>query len=195
MPTWAISALSRVDFEIFAELLDDRADGLVDAALELHRVGAGRDELGALAEDRLGEHGGGRGAVAGDVGGLRGDLLHHLAPMFSKLSSSSISLATVTPSLVTVGEPQLFSISDVAAARAERDLHGVGQRVDALEHALAGVLVVADLLGAMGGSSLLEHGEDVVLAHDQVLLAVDLDLGAGVLAEQHAVALLHVERA
>jgi hypothetical protein len=33
------------------------------------------------------------------------------APMFSNLSSSSISLATVTPSLVTVGEPQLFSIT------------------------------------------------------------------------------------
>ncbi len=32
------------------------------------------------------------------------------APMFSNLSSSSISLATVTPSLVTVGAPQLFSI-------------------------------------------------------------------------------------
>ncbi len=33
------------------------------------------------------------------------------APMFSNLSSSSISLATVTPSLVTVGEPKLFSMS------------------------------------------------------------------------------------
>jgi hypothetical protein len=32
------------------------------------------------------------------------------APMFSNLSSSSISLATVTPSLVTVGEPKLFSM-------------------------------------------------------------------------------------
>ena len=32
------------------------------------------------------------------------------APMFSKLSSSSISLATVTPSLVIVGEPKLFSM-------------------------------------------------------------------------------------
>ena len=31
------------------------------------------------------------------------------APMFSNLSSSSISLATVTPSLVTVGAPQDFS--------------------------------------------------------------------------------------
>ena len=32
------------------------------------------------------------------------------APMFSYLSSSSISFATVTPSFVTVGEPQLFSM-------------------------------------------------------------------------------------
>ena len=31
------------------------------------------------------------------------------APMFSNLSSSSISLATDTPSLVTVGAPKLFS--------------------------------------------------------------------------------------
>jgi hypothetical protein len=31
------------------------------------------------------------------------------APMFSNLSSSSISLATVTPSLVTRGAPKLFS--------------------------------------------------------------------------------------
>ena len=36
--------------------------------------------------------------------------------------------------------------------------------------------------------------EDVVLAHDDVLFAVDLDLGAGVLAEQDAVARLDVER-
>ena len=33
------------------------------------------------------------------------------APMFSNLSSSSISLATVTPSLVMVGEPNFFSIT------------------------------------------------------------------------------------
>jgi hypothetical protein len=36
--------------------------------------------------------------------------------------------------------------------------------------------------------------EDVVLANDQVLVSLDVDLGAGVLAEQHPVALLDVER-
>ena len=33
------------------------------------------------------------------------------APMFSNLSSSSISLATVTPSLVTFGAPKDFSMT------------------------------------------------------------------------------------
>ncbi len=33
------------------------------------------------------------------------------APMFSNLFSSSISFATVTPSLVMVGEPKLFSMT------------------------------------------------------------------------------------
>jgi hypothetical protein len=33
------------------------------------------------------------------------------APMFSSLPKSSISLATVTPSFVTTGDPQLFSMT------------------------------------------------------------------------------------
>src|SRR3954470_13608419 len=41
--------------------------------------------------------------------------------------------------------------------------------------------------------SAFEHAEDVVLAHDEELLAVDLHLGARVLAEEDAVALLDVE--
>ena len=39
----------------------------------------------------------------------------------------------------------------------------------------------------------LEHAHDVGLLHDEELLAVDLDLGAGPLAEQHAVACLEVD--
>src|SRR5712671_3852410 len=40
----------------------------------------------------------------------------------------------------------------------------------------------------------LEHPHDVALLHDQELDAVDLDLGAGPLAEQHAVAGAYVDR-
>jgi len=76
-------------------------------ALQLHRVGAGHDVPGALAIDRLGQHGGRRRAVAGGVGGLARHLADHLCAMFSSGFRSSISLATVTPSLVIVGEPNL----------------------------------------------------------------------------------------
>src|ERR1700735_2371283 len=39
----------------------------------------------------------------------------------------------------------------------------------------------------------LEHAQDVAFLHDQQVLAIELDLGAGPLAEQDAVTLLHVE--
>src|SRR4028118_1382912 len=39
-----------------------------------------------------------------------------------------------------------------------------------------------------------DHGEDLVLAQDHEILVVDLDLAAGVLADQDAVALLDVHR-
>src|ERR671930_1180955 len=60
--------------------LDRDLDRLLDAALEAHRVGAGGDVAQALADQRLGQHGGGGGAVTGDVVGLLGDLLDELGP-------------------------------------------------------------------------------------------------------------------
>jgi hypothetical protein len=45
--------------------------------------------------------------------------------------------------------------------------------------------------GACSGS---EDAEDVFLLHDEILLTVELDLAAGVLAEEHAVPCLDVER-
>ena len=40
-----------------------------------------------------------------------------------------------------------------------------------------------------------EDAEDVLLLHDEVLLAVQLDLAAGILAEEDSIALLDRERA
>jgi hypothetical protein len=61
------------------------------------------------------------------------------APMFSNLSSSSISLATVTPSLVMRGAPNDLSMTTLRPFGPERHLDGVGEDVDAAQHALAGV--------------------------------------------------------
>ena len=60
------------------DVLDDRTDRNVDAALQIHRVHAGGDQLEAFLHDRGGEHRGGGGAVAGKIVGLGGDLAHHL---------------------------------------------------------------------------------------------------------------------
>src|SRR5579884_1844992 len=43
------------------------------------------------------------------------------------------------------------------------------------------------------GLSLVKNTQDVVLLHDQILGSVDLHLAAGPLAEQHAVADVHVD--
>src|SRR5450432_1037441 len=114
--------------------------------------------------------------------------------MFSNLFSSSISLATVTPSLVTVGAPHDFSITT---------LRPRGPRVTLTALASVSTPVMTRVrafsskimsLAAMFPSPLrFDDAEDFVLAHDDVFHAVDLDLGAGVLPKQDPVARLDVE--
>ena len=87
------------------QFLDERGDGLVDAALQIHRVHAGGDRPAALTHDRLRQHDRSRGAVARDIVGLGRDLAYHLHAHVLELVGSSISLATVTPSLVMRGAP------------------------------------------------------------------------------------------
>src|SRR5882757_3387641 len=110
------------------------------------------------------------------------------APMLAILSSSSISLATVTPSLVTVGEPQLFSMTTLrprgprvtltVLARTSRPWPML-RRADAENRiSLAAILRSPVLACSVCGKGSLDHGEDVILAQDQMLGAVDLDLVA-----------------
>src|SRR5919202_1279927 len=137
------------------------------------------------------------------------------APMFSNLSESSISLATVTPSLVIRGAPKLFSsttlrpfgpsVTFTALARISTPRSILArasvENLTSLAAIRKGLLAVLARppawsgggLGGLGGT-LVEDAHDVRLLHDQQLVAVDLDLGAGPLAEQDAVAGLDVER-
>src|SRR5260221_12967290 len=46
----------------------------------------------------------------------------------------------------------------------------------------------------LGGGATLDHAHDVGFLHDDEVLAIELDLGARPLAEEHAVAGLDVER-
>ena len=74
---------------------------------QTQRVGAGRNVAQTLAHERLGQHGGGGGAVAGDVVSLLGDFLDELGTDLLVGVLSSISLAMETPSLVIRGAPLL----------------------------------------------------------------------------------------
>ena len=120
-------------------MLDDGFDREVDAALEVHRVHAGGNRLGAFLHDRLGEHGGGGGAVAGDVGGLRGDFAHHLRAHVLELVLELDLLGDGHAVLGDARSAERLVEHDVAALRAERNPHRIGENVDAAQHAVARV--------------------------------------------------------
>jgi hypothetical protein len=107
--TRAIWSLPEISLDCDLMFSTTCVDGLLDAALERQRVGAGGDVLQALADDRLGEHGRGRGAVAGDVVGRRGDLADELRALVLEDVLDLDLTAMVTPSLVIVGAPNFLS--------------------------------------------------------------------------------------
>src|SRR5436309_2001263 len=117
------------------------------------------------------------------------------APMFSNLSSSSTSFATVTPSLVTFGAPKDFS-STTLRPRGPSVTVTASARMFTPRRIFsrASWLNFTSFAAMSSPSSAFDHAEDVLLAHDEVLFAVDLDLGSGVLPEQVRVPRLDVER-
>src|SRR4051812_29795133 len=143
-----------------ADVIDDLVDGLLDAALERERVGAGGHVLEALADDRLGEHGRRGGAVARDVVGRRGDLAHELGAL---VLEDVLDLDLTSDGHAVVGDgrsAELLVEHDVAAARAERDLDGVRDGVDTLLERLAGLDVVLQFLVSHMRVSLTVRGSD-----------------------------------
>ena len=121
------------------DVLDDQGDGLVDAALQVHRVHAGGHRLHAFAHDGLGQNRGGRGAVAGDVVRLGRDFAQHLCAHVLELVGQFDFLGDGNAVLRGARGAEGFLDHDIAAFRAQRDFHSVGEDVDAAQHALAGV--------------------------------------------------------
>src|SRR5436189_2763674 len=196
VPTWAISSLPLVDLESFLSSSTTavtarstprfRLIGSCPAATSLApSVKIARASTVAVVVPS---------AATSEV--LEATSFTICAPMFSNLSGSSISFATVTPSLVTVGAPHDFSsttlrprgprVTVTASASTLTPRSTLARASSPNFTSFAAILRLLLLSG-------LDDAEDVLLAEDQVLLAVELDLGTGVLAEQHPVAGLHVE--
>src|SRR5881398_2200495 len=196
MPTWAISALLLVDLESFFSSSTTAVTALSTPRLRL--IGswpAATSFAPSVKRARA-------STVAVVVPSpatsevFEATSFTICAPMFSNLSGSSISFATVTPSLVTVGAPHDFSsttlrprgprVTVTASASTLTPRSTLARASSPNFTSFAAILRLLLLSG-------LDDAEDVLLAEDQVLLAVELDLGTAVLAEQHPVAGLHVE--
>ncbi len=144
VPTWAIALSSAVGLDRLLQLGDGGRDGLVDTALQVHRVDTGGDGLEAFLDERLGEDGRGRGAVTGHVGGLRGGFLDDLGADVLVLVGEFDFLRDRDAVLGDGRGAEALLEHDVAALRAEGDLDGVGEGVDTLQHARAYVFAEAD---------------------------------------------------
>src|SRR5262249_60095562 len=111
------------------QLLGALLDGLLDAALQARGVGARRDVAQTLAHERLGQHGGGGGAVACDVVGLLGDFLDQLS---ADLLVRVLQLDLLGDGNTIVGDrgsAPLLLEDDVAALGAQRPLYRFGEAV------------------------------------------------------------------
>src|SRR6266404_1402650 len=129
------------------------------------------------------------------------------APMFSNLSASSMSLATVTPSLVMRGAPNDLSrttlrplgprvtrtaFARMSTPRSMRSRASVPKRTSlaAIVDNPSYLISLGGFLAGLGG---VDDAHDVGLLHDQKVLAIHAHFAARPLAEQNAVARLDVE--
>src|ERR1700709_1657715 len=114
------------------------------------------------------------------------------APMFSNLSLSSISLATVTPSLVMRGAPNDLSMTTLrplgpsvtftASARMStpRRMRSRASRENFTSlAAMSGYPFKLGSWGILSVVALADDAQDVGFLHDQQVFTVDLDFGAG----------------
>src|SRR4029077_20161340 len=139
----------RCDFlRIGLQVFDDSFDREVDAALEVHRVHAGSNRLGAFLDDRSGEHGSGRGAVTGEVRGLRRDFAHHLRAHILELVFELDLFRDRHTVLGDARGAERFIEHDIAALGAKRHPHRIGEDIDAAQHAIAGIDGKFDVLSS-----------------------------------------------
>jgi hypothetical protein len=128
------------------EGLGDLLDGLLDAALEAQRVGAGRNVAQALFDERLSQHGRRGGAVTGNIIGLLGDLFDQLS---ADLLVGVLQVDLLGDGHTIVGDrgsAPLLLQDDVAALGAQRHLYRVCEGVEAPLEAATGLFVVRNCL-------------------------------------------------
>ena len=130
------------------DVLDRYFDSHVDAALQIHWVHAGRYILNTFANDGLSKNGCGCGAVASDVVRLGSDFAQHLCAHVFELVFKLDVLGNGDTVFGDARCAEGLVDNDVTAFRAERYLDGVGENVDAAQHAVAGIRAEVNVFGS-----------------------------------------------
>src|SRR6056297_2740430 len=141
-----------------ADVLDGSLDGHVDAALEVHRVHAGGDRLGAFLDDGVSQHRGGSGTVTGGIVGLRGHFAHHLGAHVLELVGKLDFLGNRHTVLGDPRGAEGFFDHDVTTLGAERDAYGFSENFDAAQHLVARFRREFDFLGSHFDTSFWNFG-------------------------------------
>src|SRR5882757_1154347 len=115
------------------------------------------------------------------------------APMFSNLFSSSISLATVTPSLVIKGAPKDFSITTLRPFGPRVTFTAFARTFTPRRMALRAsslkrnsLLIVCFLFKLK--KFLVHDSENIFFFHHQILFTVEFEFGARIFSEEDLVA-------
>src|SRR5262249_18976315 len=124
---------------VLLEVLDDGLDREVNTALAIHRVHAGGNRFRAFTHDRRGQYGRGGSSGAGGIGGLRSHLAHHLRAHILELDGELDLFRDRHTVLGDARSAERFVEHDIAALRAKRHPHRIGEDVDAAQHAIAGI--------------------------------------------------------
>ena len=154
----------------FLQLFGGGNHGAINTALEVHRVHAGGDGLVAFADQCLGQHGGGGGAITGHIGGFGRHFFHHLgAHVFEPVLQFDF-LGDRNAVLGHTGGAKGFFEYHIAAFRAERYLHGVRQNVYPCQHTLTGVAGKLDGLGTHAAFSLISLCSTMAKISDSLMI-------------------------
>src|SRR5215213_4779907 len=125
--------------------------------------------------------------------------LSSCAPILAKWLSSAISLATVTPSWVTVGAPYFLSSATLRPLGPSVVLTALASvstpsfkdwRAAVLNSRILAILrnLLYLLRRCRYASLVRDDRQDVLLGQDQQILVVELELSAGILGEEHFIA-------
>src|SRR5271157_5329007 len=128
--------------------------------------------------------------------------LRSCAPILANGSLSSISLATVTPSWVTVGEPNLWSRATlrplgprvVPTALATMSMPACRRRRASSEKSSCFAAIIHSSNSDLFLAFAFNNSKDVAFPHDEQFLAIHFDFRAGIFGEQNLVADGHVHR-